>query len=320
MYETEHDHHHHNRWQYLDLRCRLLQRSITGTDGRRDQTGPRLVANHQEKQSCIERIRLGVSFSWFATMAFTSCNQTISGDFPWTGTSGSTPKPRSSCPNLPKSPWPIYPLIPISWLSAKPTSSWLWTKWSTIWTTPASSPSSLNASTPSGTSITFPSSARTRSVQDKKKTTATTNTTYKWKRLFNFGLWLMTYEQETLRIFYKVLEEQMGGELSAETKAAWVKGMDYAFTFLKMRPSQTHLNSQLSVDDITLVRKFHAAHRHNPAIATRALMKYAYIFHQILLVIELYSNGIALQWNYIAMELYCNWIVLQLNCTAIERC
>ena len=116
----------------------------------------------------------------------------------------------------------------------------------------------------------------------------------------------MTYEQETLRIFYKVLEEQMGGELSAETKAAWVKGMDYAFTFLKMRPSQTHLNSQLSVDDITLVRKFHAAHRHNPAIATRALMKYAYIFHQILLVIELYSNGIALQWNYIAMELNCN--------------
>jgi len=79
--------------------------------------------------------------------------------------------------------------------------------------------------------------------------------------------------KETLRIFYKVLEEQMGGELSAETKAAWVKGMDYAFTFLKMRPSQTHLNSQLSVDDITLVRKFHAAHRHNPAIATRALMK-----------------------------------------------
>merc|ERR1711928_22055 len=79
--------------------------------------------------------------------------------------------------------------------------------------------------------------------------------------------------KETLRIFYKVLEEQMGGELSAETKAAWVKGMDYAFTFLKMRPSQTHLNSQLSVDDITLVRKFHAAHRHNPAIATKALMK-----------------------------------------------
>merc|ERR550534_3311564 len=30
-----------------------------GADGRRDQTGPRLVANHQEKQSCIERIRLG---------------------------------------------------------------------------------------------------------------------------------------------------------------------------------------------------------------------------------------------------------------------
>merc|ERR1712116_99760 len=40
--------------------------------------------------------------------------------------------------------------------------------------------------------------------------------------------------KETLRIFYKVLEEQMGGELSAETKAAWVKGMDYAFTLMKM--------------------------------------------------------------------------------------
>merc|ERR1712179_338057 len=39
---------------------------------------------------------------------------------------------------------------------------------------------------------------------------------------------------ETLRIWYKVLEERMGNELSQETKDAWRKGMNYAFTFLKM--------------------------------------------------------------------------------------
>merc|ERR1711973_654283 len=74
---------------------------------------------------------------------------------------------------------------------------------------------------------------------------------------------------ETLRIWYKVLEEQMGNELSQETKDAWRKGMNYAFTFLKMRPSQSHINSALSVKDVQLVRKFYAAHRDNIAIVNK---------------------------------------------------
>jgi len=78
---------------------------------------------------------------------------------------------------------------------------------------------------------------------------------------------------ETLRIWYKVLEEQMGNELSQETKDAWRKGMNYAFTFLKMRPSQSHINSALSVKDVQLVRKFYAAHRDNIAIVNKALLK-----------------------------------------------
>merc|ERR1711973_32690 len=78
---------------------------------------------------------------------------------------------------------------------------------------------------------------------------------------------------ETLRIWYKVLEEQMGNELSQETKDAWRKGMNYAFTFLKMRPSQPHINSALSVKGVQLVRKFYAAHRDNIAIVNKALLK-----------------------------------------------
>merc|ERR1712137_1100905 len=91
--------------------------------------------------------------------------------------------------------------------------------------------------------------------------------------------WYVTYvpidaqNDETLRIWYKVLEEQMGNKLSQETKDAWRKGMNYAFTFLKMRPSQSHINSALSVKDVQLVRKFYAAHRDNIAIVNKALLK-----------------------------------------------
>lgn len=81
------------------------------------------------------------------------------------------------------------------------------------------------------------------------------------------------FHQETLRIFYKVLEEQMGDQLSEKTKAAWVKGMNYAFTFLKMKPGHTNVNSFLASNDIVLVRKFYAANRNNMAIVTKALMK-----------------------------------------------
>ena len=66
----------------------------------------------------------------------------------------------------------------------------------------------------------------------------------------------------------------MGDQLSEKTKAAWVKGMDYAFTFLKMRPSQTNVNSALATNDIALVRNFYTANRNNMAIVTKALMKY----------------------------------------------
>jgi len=79
--------------------------------------------------------------------------------------------------------------------------------------------------------------------------------------------------RETLRIFYKVLESEMGDQLSEKTKAAWVKGMDYAFTFLKMRPGQTNVNSALATNDIALVRNFYTANRNNMAIVTKALMK-----------------------------------------------
>jgi len=79
--------------------------------------------------------------------------------------------------------------------------------------------------------------------------------------------------KETLRIFYKVLESEMGDQLSEKTKAAWVKGMDYAFTFLKMRPGQTNVNSALATNDIALVRNFYTANRNNMAIVTKALMK-----------------------------------------------
>jgi len=79
--------------------------------------------------------------------------------------------------------------------------------------------------------------------------------------------------KETLRIFYKVLEEQMGDQLSEKTKAAWVKGMNYAFTFLKMKPGHTNVNSFLASNDIVLVRQFYAANRNNMAIVTKALMK-----------------------------------------------
>lgn len=79
--------------------------------------------------------------------------------------------------------------------------------------------------------------------------------------------------RETLRIFFKVLEENMGDQLSESTKAAWTKGMTYATSFMKMRPSHTNENSVLSANDVALVRKFHAASRDNLAIATTALIK-----------------------------------------------
>jgi len=77
--------------------------------------------------------------------------------------------------------------------------------------------------------------------------------------------------KETLRILFKVLDAEMGDHMSEATRAAWVKGMNYANSFLKMR-QHSNVNSVVSTRDINLVRKIHAVHRDNTAIATKALM------------------------------------------------
>jgi len=77
--------------------------------------------------------------------------------------------------------------------------------------------------------------------------------------------------EETLRILFKVLDAEMGDHMSEATRAAWVKGMNYANSFLKMR-QHSNVNSVVSTRDINLVRKIHAVHRDNTAIATKALM------------------------------------------------
>lgn len=82
--------------------------------------------------------------------------------------------------------------------------------------------------------------------------------------------------QETVRIFIKVLEEEMGARLSSAAKAAWNKAMTIAFVEMMGDIPTVPVSgkSALSASDIALVRASYGAVADNANIPPKVFLKY----------------------------------------------
>lgn len=81
-----------------------------------------------------------------------------------------------------------------------------------------------------------------------------------------------------MRIIIKILEQEFGTQLSAATKAAWKKGLNYAFSLLLLDQVST-TSSELSASDISLVRQSWEVMKNNVHIPAIALIKYVTTNH-----------------------------------------
>ena len=80
--------------------------------------------------------------------------------------------------------------------------------------------------------------------------------------------------QETIRIFLKVLEEEMGNKLTEEAKEAWAKGMKFAFGFLGTgKGTKASGKSALNNDAVERVRKSWELIKDNINIAQNCMIK-----------------------------------------------
>ena len=82
--------------------------------------------------------------------------------------------------------------------------------------------------------------------------------------------------QETVRIFIQVLEEEMGGRLSADAKSAWNRAMTLSFVELMATSKSVNASgkSVLTSDDIKLVRQsYETKIRNNANIPPKVFLK-----------------------------------------------
>ena len=82
--------------------------------------------------------------------------------------------------------------------------------------------------------------------------------------------------QETVRIFIQVLEEEMGGRLSADAKSAWNRAMTLSFVELMATSKSVNASgkSVLTSYDIKLVRQSYETEiRNNANIPPKVFLK-----------------------------------------------
>lgn len=70
----------------------------------------------------------------------------------------------------------------------------------------------------------------------------------------------------------KILDEELGSRLTPETRAAWIKCLNYGFSLLLDDIVETS-SSVLSAGHVALVRKSWAAIKDNVNIPARGLIK-----------------------------------------------
>jgi len=109
-----------------------------------------------------------------------------------------------------------------------------------------------------------------------------------FRRLDNYwgSKWYVTYvdEQrqldETVRIFSRVIDQELGGTLSAQAKAAFSKALKYAFSFLGTAQSTgASGTSVLSADELSLVRStYNSLIKGNVKLAENCMLKH-FVLH-----------------------------------------
>lgn len=75
-----------------------------------------------------------------------------------------------------------------------------------------------------------------------------------------------------MRIIIKILEQEFGSRLTAETKSAWKKGLNYAFSLL-LKDVVRRRSSLLADKDVALVRRSWASIRNNVDIPSTGLIQ-----------------------------------------------
>jgi len=104
------------------------------------------------------------------------------------------------------------------------------------------------------------------------------------RRVDAYGKWYVEYMSqerqigETIRIFLQVLEEELGDKLSAEAKAAWQKGITYAFSFMGSTGKTATGKSILSAEELKLVRSSWPKISGTLNVAENALIKH-FVLH-----------------------------------------